>query len=146
MKKLTKGAFAMVLAGSVTFSVANALLVNTTPKRLIEETALAISADRKNADVINQEEKKVKDQTPTTNVKGHDIVAVQVSSKNSNMAIAAIQTNRKNSSNRTTTNPANTKKTTTRTSAATPISVASTKVPTKTPTPTPTRTDTTSAT
>ncbi|MFL6555217.1 MAG: hypothetical protein ACJ8MO_03775, partial [Bacillus sp. (in: firmicutes)] len=108
MNKITKGAFAMVLAGSVTFSVANALLVKTTPKRLTEVSALTISGDQKLVDVIKPAEKKAIDQSPTANVKDQGITAIQVSLKNSNLAKAAIQTNRKTSSNRATIRPVNT--------------------------------------
>ena len=83
MNKLTKGALAMVLAGSVTFSVTNALLADQPLKRLAKQIALPISADRKQADVINHAEKKVKLQTPAANVKDHDNAAIQVSLKNS---------------------------------------------------------------
>ncbi|MEH7306305.1 hypothetical protein [Neobacillus drentensis] len=143
MNKLTKGALSMVLAGSVTFSIANALLAEQPLKRLAKEIALPISADRKKADVVNQVEKKVKVQTPTTNVKNHDIAAIPVSFKNSNMAKAAIQTDREKSSNRTTTTPANTNETTTPTHT---IPVTSAKAPTTTSKSTSTRTDTTSPT
>lgn len=47
MNKLTKGAFAMVLAGAVTFSVTNALLVHPVSKRLAKETAFTITGDQK---------------------------------------------------------------------------------------------------
>jgi hypothetical protein len=136
MNKITKGALAMVLAGSVTFSVANALLADQPLKRLAKEIALPISADRKKADVVNQAEKKVKVQTPTTNVKDHDIAAIHVSLKNSNMAKAAIQTDREKSSDRNTTT----------TPAATTKPATSAKAPSTTTTPTTTETNTKSAT
>ncbi|MEH7504442.1 hypothetical protein V7152_20915 [Neobacillus drentensis] len=134
MNKITKGALAMVLAGAVTFSVANALLAEQPLKRLTKEIAFPISADRKKADVVNQAEKKVKVQTPTTNVKDHDIAAIQVSLKNSNMAKAAIQTDREKTSDRnTTTTPVATTKPEKSTKAPTTTKpVTSSKAPTTT--------------
>ncbi len=134
MNKLTKGALAMVLAGAVTFSVANALLAEQPLKRLTKEIAFPISAVRKKADVVNQAEKKVKVQTPTTNVKDHDIATIQVSLKNSNMAKAAIQTDREKTSDRnTTTMPVATTKPVKSTKAPTTTKpVTSSKAPTTT--------------
>jgi hypothetical protein len=155
MKKLTKGALAMVLAGSVTFSVTNALLVNQSSKKFTEENASTISGDPKKAGIISQAEKTVKDHTPTTNVKdgqtklSHDIPAFQESLKNRNksdMAIAAIQQNTKKFSKRTTTNPANTDTATTTKPAATAISSTRAKAPTTTTTPVTTGTNTTNVT
>ena len=141
MKKVTKSAVAMVLAGSVTFSIANALLVHTTPKRLIEN-ALTISADRKRADVINEPAKKNIAPTSTTNVKDLEIAAVQVSSKNN----AAIEPNREIGSKRTTTNPDLTTETAARKPVATPLPVTSAKATSATSKPTTTRTTTTRTT
>ncbi|MEH7085550.1 hypothetical protein V7139_22815, partial [Neobacillus drentensis] len=137
MKKISKGALAMVFAGAVTFSVANALLAEQPLKRLAKEIALPISADREKADVIKQAEKT--NLTPTTNVKDHDRAVTQVSLKNSNLAAAAVQLNTKNLSYKTTTN-----ETPAPTPVATTVSVKSAKAPTKTTTPTKPRTDTTS--
>ncbi|MDR7240784.1 hypothetical protein [Neobacillus drentensis] len=135
MNKLTKGALAMVFAGSVTFSVTNALLADQPLKRLAKQIALPISADRKHADVVNHAEKKVKVQTPVANVNDHDNEAGQISLKNSDTAIAAIQTNREKSSNRTITSLSYRNETTTPTSVATTVSVKSTKAPTTMSTP-----------
>ncbi|WP_374721403.1 hypothetical protein [Peribacillus tepidiphilus] len=155
MKKLTKGALAMVLAGSFTFSVTNALLVNQSSKKFTEENASTISGDPKKTGIISKAEKTVKDHTPTTNVKdgqtklSHDIPAFQESLKNRNksdMAIAAIQQNRKKFSKRTTTNPANTDTATTTKPAATAISSTRAKAPTTTTTPVTTGTNTTNVT
>ncbi|MBT2722784.1 hypothetical protein [Bacillus sp. ISL-46] len=149
MIKITKGALAMVLAGSVTFSVANALLGDQPLKRLTKEMALPISADRKKADVINPAEKKDKPQTPAANVKDHDIAAIRDSLKNRNTndtAVTAVQQNRGKSSDRTTTNPANPSETKTTTPVATSIPVKSTKAPTTTRKPTTTRTAATRST
>ncbi|PGY12070.1 hypothetical protein [Bacillus sp. AFS031507] len=134
MIKITKGALAMVLAGSVTFSVANALLGQPI-KQLTKEIALPISADRKKADVINPAEKKDKPQTPAANVKNHDIAVIQVSLKNRNTndtAVAAVQQSREKSSDRTTTSAANPRGTTTTKPVAKTIPVKSTKAPTTT--------------
>ncbi len=133
---MTKGAFAMVLAGAVTFSVANALLAEQPLKRLTKEIAFPISADREKAIVVNQPEKK--DPTPTTNVKDHDIAATQVALKNSHPATIAVQANTKKLS---TTNKAPAV-----TPVATTVSVKNTKAPTTTTTSTKPRTATISTT
>ena len=157
MKKLTKGALAMVLAGAVTFSVTNALLVGQSTKRLAEENALTISGDHKKADVINQAEKTVKDQIQTTNGKdvqtklSYNTAAFQVALKNrnkSNMTIAAIQQNPEKLTKTTITNLAYKNETTTATPAVATIPVTSAKVPLTTTTPTTTgaKTTTTPAT
>lgn len=144
MEKLTKGALAMVLAGSVTFSVTNALLVDESSKRLTKDNALIISGVQKKADVIDHEEKTVKDQTPTSNVKdgqtkiSHDIPASQDAFKNrdkSDIAIADIQQDTQKISKSTTTNPAVKK-----------VTVTGIKAPTRTTASTATGTKTTSVT
>ncbi|MBT2733639.1 hypothetical protein [Bacillus sp. ISL-7] len=139
MIKITKGALAMVLAGSVTFSVANALFSHPI-KQLTKEMAIPISADRKKADVINPKEKKDKPQTPAANVKDRPVIQVSLKNRNTNdMEVAAIQQNIEKSSSRTTTSSANTKVKTTTKPAATPIPVKSTKAPTTTSKSTTTR-------
>jgi hypothetical protein len=134
MNTLTKGAFAMVLAGSVTFSVTSALLV----ERLTEEHALAVFGNQKKGYVISQAEKTVKDQTLKTNGEddqtklSHEISASQVALKNSNknnMAAAATQQNTKKISKSTATTTSKVIETTT-TAALKTTSVASTKAPT----------------
>jgi len=150
MNTLNKGALAMVFVGSVTFSVTNGLLGDQSPiQLLVEEHSLSISGDLKKVDVTGQTEKKVKEQTPTTNVKAdktepsYDIPASQAAFNNkdkSDMATAANQQNTKKYSKSTTTNPASTNETTTNSTAPT----TSAKAPTTTPTST--RTNTTSAT
>ena len=142
MKKMTKGALAMVLAGSVTFSIANGLLAEQPLKRLAKEIALPISADREKANAINQAEKK--DQTPSTNLKDNEIAVTQGALKNNQPAGKAVQVNTKKLSYKTTTNV-------TPTPVATTVSVKSTKAPitmttpTKSSTATKPRTNTTSA-
>jgi hypothetical protein len=102
MNKLTKGALAMVLVGSVTFSITNALLADHSSKRLAQANGLTNSGDHKKAVNISQAEKTVKDQTPTTNVKdvqttpSHTIATpegVLINEKKSDKVIAVIQTN-----------------------------------------------------
>lgn len=140
MIKITKGALAMVLAGSVTFSVANALLGQPI-KQLTKEMALPISADRKKADVINPAEKKDQDQTPTANVKDRSVLKVSLKNTDTNdTAVAAVQQNREKTSDRTTTSAANPRGTTTTKPVAKTISVKSTNAPTTTRKPTTTRT------
>ncbi|SMQ84876.1 hypothetical protein SAMN05444673_6138 [Bacillus sp. OV166] len=140
MIKITKGALAMVLAGSVTFSVANALLGQPI-KQLTKEIALPISADRKKADVINPAEKKDKPQTPAANVKDRPVFKVSLKNRNTNdTAVAAVQQNREKSSDRTTTSVANPRGTTTTKPVAKTIPVKSTKAPTTTSKSTTTRT------
>ncbi|MGG3562085.1 hypothetical protein ABES03_10825 [Neobacillus rhizosphaerae] len=149
MKKLTKGALTMVLAGAVTFSVTNALLATPPAKQLKEKIASTITGDRKITDVTK--EKTVEVQTPTTNVKdrqtkiSHNIDSFQVALKNRNKSdrfIAANQPNTKESI----TNPAKANATTTTTPAAPTIPATSTKTTTPTNTsmtPTSTTTPTT---
>lgn len=153
MNTLTKGALAMVLAGSVTFSVTNALLVDPSSKRLTEENALTVTGDQNEGDKITKAEKTVKDQTPTTNVEdsetklSHDIPASQVTFKNKNqndMAVDPIQQNTKKSSKRIATNPASINETTTTTSTATTTRTTSIKAPTTTTASKPTGTTETS--
>ncbi|KAA9030671.1 hypothetical protein [Niallia endozanthoxylica] len=92
MKKLTKGAFAMVLAGAVTFSITNALLVQESPKRGLKEKDIAISEVPKQSDVTNQDEKPSKDQLSISIVKDVETkpslhpAAVQVAENNRNMS------------------------------------------------------------
>ncbi|QIZ05472.1 hypothetical protein HFZ78_00715 [Priestia megaterium] len=140
MIKITKGALAMVLAGSVTFSVANALLGQPI-KQLTKEMALPISADRKKADVINPAEKKGQPQTPRANVKDRSVLKVSLKNTDTNdTAVAAVQQNREKTSDRTTTSAANPRGTTTIKPVAKTIPVKSTKAPTTTRKPTTTRT------
>ncbi|MEH6945656.1 hypothetical protein V7068_01075, partial [Bacillus sp. JJ634] len=128
MNKLTKGALAMVLAGSVTFSIANVLLVDQSSKRLIKENDLTISEVPKKSDVINQGEKTTKDQTSATNVKdvqtkpSQNTAAFQAAIKNKNESdttVVASHQNTEKSTEKTITNSANMNTTITRTSAAT---------------------------
>ncbi|MEH7120562.1 hypothetical protein V7128_24540 [Neobacillus vireti] len=138
MNKLTKGALAMVLAGSVTFSITNALLGGQSTKRLVEDTALAISEHPKKAEVIHQANKAVKDQTPPTNAKdvqsklSPNIVALENENK-SDRAITAIQQNTEYLTARTTTKSASKNTTTTTTPAPTtgkPMATTTTTSPT----------------
>jgi hypothetical protein len=132
MNTITKGAIAMVLAGSITFSVANTLLGDQSSIRLAEEHASTISGDPKKADIINQAEKAVKDQTPASKGKDQEIAALKVASNNSEMYIATIQQN--SSSKNNTTNPSDTNKIITATPAVTTITSTSVKEPTTTTT------------
>lgn len=129
MNKRTKGALAMVLVGSLTFSVTNALLAHQSSKRLGEEKALTI---------LGYQKKTVKDQTPITNRKdvqtklSHNINAFQVSLKNKNkndIVVAVIQQNTRISTVRTTTNPAHMNATRIITSAETTIPLTDAKAP-----------------
>jgi hypothetical protein len=125
MNKLTKGAFAMVLAGSVTFSVTNALLADQPLKRLTKAIALPVSGDQKKADVISKAEKTMKEQTPTTNVKDGQtkLSHKQVAYKNITKPVIAIKANKQNTiklSKSTTTIGASTDEATTATIASKP--------------------------
>ncbi|MFS0779584.1 hypothetical protein ABC255_26765 [Neobacillus sp. 3P2-tot-E-2] len=149
MNTLTKGALSMVLAGSVTFSVANTLLGDQSYIRLAEENASTIAEDPKKADIINQAEKTVKDQTPATsgtaeqpNLASND-APIQVAlnnQKESVVAIAAIPQNNKEITEGTTPKPINTNQTTTSTPSApsTPVpTLPTTPVPAPVPAPAP---------
>ncbi|MGG3466086.1 hypothetical protein ABES02_00655 [Neobacillus pocheonensis] len=157
MNKLTKGALSMVLAGSVTFSIANALLVHPSTIRVAKQNALTISEEPKKAEVIA--EKTVKAQPPTTNTKpvetklSQNIAAVSLKNTNkSGMTVATIQQNTESTSNRTTTISANTSATKSpATSAKAPATTSTTTGTNTTSTPppkpsTPTGTNTTAST
>jgi hypothetical protein len=146
MNTITKGALSMVLAGSVTFSVAHTLLGDQSSIQLAEENASTISKDPKKADFINQAEKVVKDQTPATN--GTDEqpnlasneAPIQVALNNqteSAVAIADIQQNTKEVTEVTTTTPVNTNQTKPSTPAASSTPVTSTTSQTTPATSTP---------
>ncbi|MDF2787160.1 MAG: hypothetical protein K0S80_258 [Neobacillus sp.] len=149
MNTLTKGALSMVLAGSVTFSVANTLLGDQSYIRLAEENASTIAEDPKKADIINQAEKTVKDQTPATNgtaeqpILASNDAPIQVALNNqteSVVATATIPQNNKELTEGTTPKPIHTNQTTTSTPSApsTPVpSLPTTPVPAPAPVPAP---------
>lgn len=154
MNKLTKGAFAMVLAGSVTFSVTNALLADQPLKRLAKAIALPVSGDQKKAEVISKAEKTMKEQTPTTNVKDGQtkLSHNQVAYKNINKSVIAIKANKQNtiklskstttigaSTNEATTAKIASKPTGTTTKRKTTTTVATTKPATSAKAPTTTK-------
>jgi hypothetical protein len=147
MNKLTKGALTMVLAGSVTFSVTNALLAVHSSKRLAKANSLINSVDKEIAENINPK-KLVKDQMPTTEVKdvkttlSHKIDTLQAEPKNGNKndtVEVANQQNIEKYTKRTLIIPTRTDTTTTTIHAATTLPTPSTKV-SKTPITTPTTT------
>lgn len=163
MKKLSKGAFSMVLAGAVTFSVTNALLVDQASKLLAGEHAFIISGDLKKA--VETNEKTEKDHTPTTNVKetkpSENIVALKRQKENED-AKAAIDQNKNNYTNGPVARPVHENTSTTATPTATkpatstkaPMSAtasaaktasAATTTPTKSTVPSTTATNKTSA-
>jgi len=90
MKKLSKGAFAMVIAGAVTFSVTNALLFQESSKPVVKEKNVALSEAPKKSDGINQEEKTTKDQTAMPSL---DNDALQAPDNNRNMNETTIAAN-----------------------------------------------------
>ncbi|MFB3163881.1 hypothetical protein ABLO26_21245 [Neobacillus sp. 179-J 1A1 HS] len=132
MNTITKGAIAMVLAGSVTFSVAHTLLGDQSTIRLAEENASTISGDPKKADIVNQAEKEVKNQTPASKGKDQEMAALNVASNNSEINVATIQQNSNSKNN--TTNPSDRNMIITVTSADTTITSTSVKEPTTTTT------------
>jgi hypothetical protein len=142
MNKRTKGALAMVLAGSVTFSVINAMLDDQPSKRIAKEIALTISGIQKKAGVINQAEKTTKDQTPKMN--GKDVQSKL--SSNASAFQADNQQNNENFTENTTTNSANTDRTTTTAPAATTLIATTIKAPKTTTIPAATATNITSET
>ncbi|MCM2532580.1 hypothetical protein NDK43_09520 [Neobacillus pocheonensis] len=176
MNKLTKGALTMVLVGSITFSVTNALLADHSSKRLAQANDLTNSGDQKKADDINKAEKTVKNQTPTPDVKDvqpthfHNIAVFQAAVlNNGNKSDKAIAVNQKNTktisatsttfntpapattittnSNTPTTGTTSTKSaTTTATKNSTATANSTTKAITTTPTTTTMATTTTTAT
>jgi len=143
----------MVLAGAVTFSITNAILVDQSSKHLAEESALTISVDPKKANVTN--EKTVTDQAPTTNEKAEPAMHEAIENENkSDRTKAVIQQNANKSTEamsispaKVTTSPAPVNKnvTTTATPVSATIPATSPKAPTTT-TPTSTGTNTTSPT
>lgn len=116
MNKRTRGAFAMVLAGAVTFSAANALLATPTVKRLVKEHALTITSDYKKQDIISQTDKTAKDQTSPTNLNDVQIK----SSPNLALDKTANQQKTESVTKSTAVNQVNAKTTTTPVSAQTP--------------------------
>ncbi|MFB6466400.1 hypothetical protein ACE38V_06185 [Cytobacillus sp. Hz8] len=141
MNTLTKGALAMVLAGSVTFSVTNALLGGQPFKRLAEENPLTISRDLKKMDIDSQAEKWLQNQRQTTNKKddqtklSQDNHTLQLAYRNkSDSASAATQQNTKKIIKNTTTNVASAKKAATITSVGKAKNETNTKAPMTKPT------------
>ena len=137
MEKLTKGAFAMVLAGAVTFSVTNTLLVDESSKGVIKENDVAITEEPKKSDVMNQPEKAAKDQKLTSDgedvqVKpSQNIVALQEAEKSRNEMVASNHQNTEKVIKTTATQSVNKNVTTTKTPAET-ASKGSTKATTST--------------
>lgn len=145
MSKLSRGAFSMVLAGAVTFSVTNALLIDQSSKNVADETAITISEDEQKAEVTN--EKAVKNQPPTTNEK--DGQAIQGAIENDSESVkteAVVQQNIKKTTEATTIKPANVNTSTTpvnkNVTTAAPVTATIPapvpKAPTTTTTPVPT--------
>src|SRR5581483_11157142 len=66
MYNIAKGALAMVLVGSVTFSVTNALLADHSTNQSAHAAVAAHSENRKTADNINQTKKTVNNQSKKT--------------------------------------------------------------------------------
>jgi hypothetical protein len=132
MNTITKGAVAMVLAGSVTFSVAHTLLGDQSSIRLAEENASTISGNHKKADIINQAEKAVKDLTPTSKGKDQEMAALKVALNNSEMNVETIQQNSISKNN--TKNPSDRNRIITAMPAVTTITSTSAKEPTTTTT------------
>lgn len=140
MNTLTKGALAMVLAGSVTFSVTNTVLVDQIAKRFTEN-AFTVYRDLKKADVIRPAEKRVKDQISTISEKesqtklSRDIPVSHTAYKNGNKddrAAAVIKQDSKKFNKSAATNPVRTKETAATTPDAATVSAPSTKAPIKT--------------
>jgi hypothetical protein len=128
MNKLTKGALSMVLVGSITFSVTNALLADHSGMLSTQGNAFTNSGHHKTANGSNQAVKTVKDQTPTTDVKNLQTTltdnnsAPQAVSKNENMSNQDINVNEKNTTTiRAASTTANTTATATNTAPATGI-------------------------
>lgn len=148
MRNLTKGAFAMVLAGSVTFSVTNALLIDQSSKRINEENTLTESRNPIREDVNGQLDKTVKDQSVTTNEKevqttvSNDTATFQVPVNNTNKNDSVIETTQQNTKKiniNTTPNPASTSEARTTTTASKPKgtnTLSSTAAPTESKTKT----------
>lgn len=135
----------MVLAGAVTFSVTNALLIDQSSKNVADETAITISEDEQKAEVTN--EKAVKNQPPTTNEKdGQAIQGAIENDSESDMTEAVVQQNTKKTTEATTIKPANVNTSTTpvnkNVTTAAPVTATipapSPKAPTTTTTPVPT--------
>ena len=160
MNKLTKGAIAMVLMGSVTFSITNAFVADHSSKRPAEANAAIKSEDQNKAGhrdhsskqlaeantlSSGNQKKSVQDQTQTTDVKdvqtttSHKIAAVHEVLKNgsnSGVAVAAIAKSTTANSDRTTTvkttAPATNTKTNTNSTVTETASTNSTAAPTPT--------------
>jgi hypothetical protein len=141
MKGLNKGALAMVLAGSVTFSVSNILIVEQAFQRVSDEHPIIISRNLLKENRINKGEETKNNPTPTAEEKA------PVNENNSDRIDNQQDTNTSKSA---ISNPASTKKTeTTKTSpqkaTATTKPPTNSKVQKTTTTPVPTKTKTTSS-
>jgi len=117
MNHLTKGALTMVLAGSVTFSIANAWLGGQPAKQLFEKVnAIAHSELQKRTNFLNnQADQTVNVQTPkpkiqnlktTPSHKTEVVQAVIKEESNTNKPITSVKQTIKTSPNRVTTPPA----------------------------------------
>ena len=71
MNKLTKGALAMVLMGSITFSVTNALFADHSSKQVAQASAITNSNDQKKADDTNHSSNLLAQANAITNTKVH---------------------------------------------------------------------------
>jgi hypothetical protein len=141
MKGLNKGALAMVLAGSVTFSVSNILIVEQAFQRVSDEHPIIISRNLLKENGMNKGEATKNNPTPTAEEKA------PINENNSDRIDHQPDTN---TSNRTISNPASSKKTeTTKTSpqkaTATTTPPTNSKVQKTTTTPVATKTKTTSS-
>lgn len=146
MKSVTKGALAMVLAGSVTFSATNALLGDQISKLLTEGNALIRSGELKKEDGISQAEKPMKDGSTKLS---QEVPAFQEAFNNKNKsdtATATIQQNAKKISKSDTTDYVSVNETAITTPAVTTKPATSTKAPAASTAPKPTGTNTASAT
>ncbi|WP_409304119.1 hypothetical protein [Peribacillus sp. SCS-155] len=97
MKKATKGALAMVVAGAVTFSISSALLVDPIPKKIIEENTLIRSGDQEKTAVNKQAEKPVAERTYINKMKaGANVLSEDKSlekTSKANVAAPAVKRN-----------------------------------------------------
>ena len=134
--KIDQGRFAMVLAGAVTFSVTNTLLVDESSKGVLKENDVAITEEPKIG--CNESTRKSSERSKI-NIDGEDvqvkpsqnIVALQEAEKSRNEMVASNHQNTEKVIKTTTTQSVNKNVTTTKTPAET-ASKGSTKATTST--------------
>lgn len=130
MNTLTKGALSMIIAGSVTFSITNSVLVGQLAKSFTEN-ALIVYRDLTKIDVIRPVEKRENDKKQTNKVQesGTKLSLTETAPKASKPKDDMVATGSQGDSQKSSTIPASTKEKTTTPPAGKTVSAPSTKAP-----------------